>query len=222
MKARRSESVSGLSLTSWRQEKVAVPLFSTSSTVCAIRLKGRAVSSSLTSPRLTPASPVSSAPVNPRIEGSPAMISISGAAFSNCEVILPTSFTGRNNSPFLSKNSPEPSGCWRYEVLGIALKFLLERPGGGTRQFRRRRFHHGQDRAVAVERRAELLVALAPIQIGRNQRVDVGVDREVTGCVVAGRDRQNERDQDSERSKPRAGFDNRYNNTCQHIFSFSC
>ncbi len=128
MKARRSESVSGVSLTSWRQEKVAVPLFSTSSTVCAIRLKGRAVSSSLTSPRLTPASPVSSAPVNPRIEGSPAMISMSGAAFSNCEVILPTSFTGRNNSPFLSKNSPEPSGCWDTKFLASPLSFCSSAP----------------------------------------------------------------------------------------------
>ena len=111
MKARRSESVSGLSLSSSRQENVAVPVFSTFSTVWAIRLKGRAVPSSLTCPRLTPASPVSSAPVNPRIEGSPAMISIRGAADSNCPVSWPTSATGRNNSPFFSKNSPEPS-CW--------------------------------------------------------------------------------------------------------------
>ena len=46
MKARLSASVSGLSLTSSRQENVALPLLSTSSTVCEIRLKGRAVLSS--------------------------------------------------------------------------------------------------------------------------------------------------------------------------------
>ena len=93
-----------------RQENVAEPVFNTFSTVWAIRLKGRSVLSSLTFPRLTPASPVSSAPVNPRMLGSPAMISISGAADSNWPVSRPTSATGRNNSPFFSKNSPEPSG----------------------------------------------------------------------------------------------------------------
>ena len=54
MKERRSASVSGLSLVSSRQENVAEPLPSTSSTVCAIIENGRAVLSSLTSPRLTP------------------------------------------------------------------------------------------------------------------------------------------------------------------------
>ena len=110
MKARRSASVKGFSLTSSRQENVPEPVFSTFSTVWAIRLKGRAVPSSLIFPRLTPANPVSSAPVNPRMLGSPAMISISGAADSNWPVSWPTSATGRNNSPFFSKNSPEPSG----------------------------------------------------------------------------------------------------------------
>ena len=110
MKARRSESVSGVSLTSSRHENVAVPLFNTFSTVWEIRLKGRSVLSSFTCPRLTPARPVSSAPVSPRMLGSPAMISISGAAEENWPVSLPTSSTGRNSSPFFSKNSPEPSG----------------------------------------------------------------------------------------------------------------
>ena len=110
MKARLSESSIGLSLVNSRQEKVALPLLRMSSTVCAIMLNGRAVLSSLTSPRLTPASPVSSAPVSPRIEGSPAMISIKGAADSNWPVSWPSSAGGRNNRPFFSKNSPEPSG----------------------------------------------------------------------------------------------------------------
>ena len=110
MKARLSELVKGLSLTSSRQENVASRLFRTSSTVWAIRLKGRSALSSLAWPRLTPARPVSSAPVKPRIEGSPAMISIRGAADSSWPVTLPTSSTERNSSPFFSKNSPEPSG----------------------------------------------------------------------------------------------------------------
>ncbi len=110
MKARRSASVKGLSLTSSRQENVPEPVFNTFSTVWAISENGRSVESSLICPRLTPASPVSSAPVKPRMLGSPAMISISGAADSNCPVSRPTSAVGRNNNPFFSKNSPEPSG----------------------------------------------------------------------------------------------------------------
>ncbi|MGX1010115.1 hypothetical protein AB7M69_004472 [Bradyrhizobium japonicum] len=123
MKARLSESVSGSSLTSSRQEKLALPLLSTVSTVCAIWLKGRAVLSSLTWPRLTPASPVSSAPVRPRIEGSPAMISTKGAADSNWLVILATSSVGRNKRPFFSKNSPVPSCCidWKSVLLSFSL-----------------------------------------------------------------------------------------------------
>ncbi len=93
-----------------RQEKVPEPFFITFSTVWAISVNGRSVPSSLTCPRLTPASPVSSAPVIPRMLGSPAMISISGAADSNWPVNWLTSATGRNNSPFFSKNAPEPSG----------------------------------------------------------------------------------------------------------------
>jgi hypothetical protein len=46
------------------------------------------------------------------------MISISGAACSNWPVIWPTSRDGRNNRPFFSKKSPEPSGC-------IDTKFFL-------------------------------------------------------------------------------------------------
>ena len=109
MKARRSASVRGLSLTSSRQENVPAPVLTTLSTVCAICENGRSTLSSLKSPRLTPASPISSAPVNPRRLGSPAMISIRGAAEANWLVIRPTSAWGRNSSPSFSKNSPEPS-----------------------------------------------------------------------------------------------------------------
>jgi hypothetical protein len=42
----------------------------------------------------------------------------------------------------------------------------------------------------------------------------------MTDCVKARRYRKNKRDQDSEKGKPRASSDNRYDNTCQHSFSF--
>ena len=81
-------------------------------------------------------------------------------------------------------------------------------------------FHHGQDRAVPIECLVELIVALAPIELRRNQGVDVGVDFEVPGCVEAGRNRKDERDQDSRGGKPGTSSNNRYDNTCQHNFSF--
>jgi hypothetical protein len=55
----------------------------------------------------------------------------------------------------------------------------------------------------------------------RNQRVDVGVDFKMTGCIETGRYRKNKRDRDNQKGKPRAGSDNRYDNTGQHSFS-SC
>ena len=42
----------------------------------------------------------------------------------------------------------------------------------------------------------------------------------LSGRVEARADRQDERDQDSRKGKPRASLNNRNNNTCQHIFSF--
>ena len=123
MKERLSASVSGFWLTSSRQENVALSLARTFSTVWEIRLKGRAALSSLTWPRLTPARPVSSAPVRPRIEGSPAMISIRGAADSSWAVVLAISSIGRNSRPFLAKNSPEPSGCTASKFLVSPLSF---------------------------------------------------------------------------------------------------
>ncbi len=107
----------------------------------------------------------------------------------------------------------------RFEVGLVARQFLGQRLGCRAGQFRRRGLDDRENRPVAIEGGAELVIALAPVQIGRNQRVDVGVDGEMPGRIVARRYRENERDQNRERSKPRAGFDNRYDNTGQHIYS---
>ena len=66
----------------------------------------------------------------------------------------------------------------------------------------------------------ELIVALAPVEVGRNQLVDVGVDGEMPGRIVAPSDRQKQRDDDDESGKPRTGSDNGDNNTGQHFVSF--
>ena len=114
IKERRSASVNGLSLTSSRQEKVPEPVLSTCSTVSAICVNGRAVLSSLNSPRLTPTSPVSSAPVSPRRLGSPAMISISGAAEANWLVSSGDLGLGQEQQPVLFE---EFSGAERLQPI---------------------------------------------------------------------------------------------------------
>jgi hypothetical protein len=103
---------------------------------------------------------------------------------------------------------------------GIARQFLFQRSRRCASEFRRRGVHHGKDRSFPIECLFKLVIALAPIQILRNQRVDVGVDLEVPDCVEARRYRKDEGEQNSKKGKPRASFNNRYNNTCQHSFSF--
>ncbi len=125
----------------------------------------------------------------------------------------------QEQQPVLFKEFSGPERRNRFEVGLVARQFLGQRLGCRAGQFRRRALDDRENRAVPIEGRAELVIALAPVQIGRNQRVDVGVDGEMPGGIVARRYRKNERDQNRERSKPRAGFDNRYDNTGQHIYS---
>src|SRR5260370_17443493 len=106
-------------------------------------------------------------------------------------------------------------------MLGIAGQFLFERSARCAGELRRRSVHHGKNRSLPIECLLELIVALAPIKILRNQLVYIGVDCEMMGCIEARRYRKDKCDQDSEKSKPRASFDNRYDNTCQHSFFLS-
>ena len=97
---------------------------------------------------------------------------------------------GQEQQPVLFKKFSRAERLDRFEILRIAGQSLRQRSARRAGQFRRRRVHHGKDRPVPVECFAELVVALAPVQVGRNQRVNVGVDREVPGCVVARRYRK--------------------------------
>jgi len=108
----------------------------------------------------------------------------------------------------------------RQEILVIALKLLLKRGSRRAGLFRRWRLDHRKDRAVAVERLVEFLIALAPVQIGRNQRVNVGVDREMAARVVAGRGCQHEPKKQSQSGKTGTRSDDLNDYACQHAFSF--
>jgi hypothetical protein len=85
------------------------------------------------------------------------MISISGAAVSN------------------------------WPIIGIAGEFLCKRFARNAGELRCRSIDHGKNRSLPIECLLELIVALAPIKILRNQLVDVGVDGEVMGRIEARR-----------------------------------
>ena len=78
----------------------------------------------------------------------------------------------------------------RFEILGVTLELFRQRIGGAAGEFRRRRLHHRQDQFFAIEGLLELDVALAPVEIGRDQLVDVGIDGEMARGIDARRDRQ--------------------------------
>ena len=199
MKARRSASVRGLSLTSSRQENVAGTLVQH-----VLDRLGDQVEGPLGAVELDLAA-LDAGKSGFQRTGQSAQAGIAGHDLDQrrggFELAGQTGDLGhrQEQQPVLFKELPRAKRLDRFEMLGIASQFLVERGARGVREFRRRRFHHGQDRPVAVESLVELNVALAPIQIRRDQRVDVGVDLELSGGIEARRDRKDECDQDSER-----------------------
>jgi len=108
----------------------------------------------------------------------------------------------------------------RHEI-GLVV-FQLRFKGGRRRvgQLRGRRLHNGEDGGVTVERLIELDVALPPVHLVRDQRVDVGVDGEVLGGVITRPDGKEQPERRDQRGKAGTRLDDRDDNTCQHIISF--
>ena len=129
-------------------------------------------------------------------------------------------FHRQEQQPVLLEELAGTERLHRFEILGVAGQFSASALARGAGEFRRRRLDHGQDQLFAVERLLELVVALAPVEVGRNQLVDVGVDGEMPGRIEARPDRQEQREDDDESGKPRTGSDNRDDNTGQHIRFF--
>ena len=129
-------------------------------------------------------------------------------------------FDGEKQQPVLFKEFARSERRDRFEMLGVALELFEQRLRRGTGQFGGRRLHHGENQPLAIECLLELDVALAPVQVLRNQGVDIGVDGKVAGGVIAPRDRKHQRKDDDRDSKSRARSNNRDNDTCQHIISF--
>ena len=129
-------------------------------------------------------------------------------------------FHRQEQQPVLFEELAGTQRLHRFEMLGVAGELCEKRLARGTGEFGRRRLDDGENQFFAVERLLELVVALAPVEVGRNQRVDVGVDGEMPGGIVARSDRQKQREDDDESGKPRTGSDNGDNNTGQHFVSF--
>ena len=217
MKARLSESVSGLSLTSSRQEKVALPVFSTSSIGRGDQVERPLGAVELDLPALDAGKP------GFQRAGQPANRGIAGHDFDQgcCGGKLAGHFAdlglGKVQQAVLLEEFAGAERLHRGEMRGVSGQLLQQRGRCRIGQFRRRQIHHRQDGAVAIERLVELVVALAPVELGRDQRVDVGVDQEILRGVVAGSDRKNEPDKDDKEGKPRASLNDRNDNTGQHI-----
>ena len=110
----------------------------------------------------------------------------------------------------------------RLEVLLVTLEPVRQRCRRRVRQFRGRRLDHGEDQFLAIERPLELHIALAPVEFGGNQFIDIGIDRKMADRIDARGDRQGERQDQDERCKARTGLNNRDDNICQHFVSFRC
>ena len=132
MKARRSESVRGLSLTSSRQENVAEPVFNTFSTVWAIRLKGRSVLSSLTLSALDAGKP------GFQRAGQSPHAGIAGHDFDQRRGDFELSGQpadlrrGQEQQPVFFKEFSGAERLNRFEMLGVARQFLCERRARGV------------------------------------------------------------------------------------------
>jgi hypothetical protein len=129
-------------------------------------------------------------------------------------------FHRQEQQPVLFEELAGTQRLHRFEILGVAGEFCGQRLARDAGEFRRRRLDHGKNQFFAVERMLELIVALAPVEVGRDQLVDVGIDGEMPGRIVARSDCQKQGDDDDESGKPRTGSDNGDNNTGQHFVSF--
>ena len=129
-------------------------------------------------------------------------------------------FHGQEQQPVLFEEFAGTQWLHRFEMRGVAGKFFSQRLARSTGKFGRGRLDDGENQLFAVERLLELIVADAPVEVGRNQLVDVGVDGEMLRGIVARSDRQKQGGNDDESGKPRTGSDNGDNNTGQHFVSF--
>ena len=89
-----------------------------------------------------------------------------------------------------------------------------------VRECRRKLDRRGLDAELRAESLLELDVTLAPVKVGRDQLVDVGVDGKMARGIDARRNGKHERKDQDERSEARTGLYNRDNNIRQHIVSF--
>ena len=222
MKARLSESVSGLSLTSSRQEKVALPLFEHVLDGLRDQVEGPLGAVELDLAALD------AGKAGFQRAGQAADAGIAGHDLDQgrggFELAgeLADLFDGQEQQAVLLKELAGAERLHRFEMSWCRRRASAPAPrpprwsSSGVGASTTARIVRSRSNASL-----ELVVALAPVQIGRNQRVDVGVDGEIAGrCRSPPRPQGRARTGRRREGKPRASLNNRDNNTCQHIFSF--
>ena len=214
MKARRSESVKGLSLTSSRQEKVAVPLVQDVLDRLRDQVEGPFGVVELDLSALDAGKPGFQRAGQAADRGIAGHDLDQGRGGFELAGDLADLFHRQEQQAVLFEELAGAERLHRFEMSWCRRRALSQAPcaaalvssGVGASTTARIGL-------FPVERLLELVVALAPVQIGRNQRVDVGVDGEVPGRVEARPDRKEQREEDNEGGKPRTGSNNRDNNT---------
>ena len=222
MKARLSESVSGLSLTSSRQEKVAVALVQHVLDGLRDQVEGPRGIVELDLPALDAGKPgfqragqaADRGIAGHDLDQGRGGFELAGDLGRPPRRAGTTARSSRRTRRIRAAAPIRNSWCRRSSFSASALAAALV-------EFRRRRLHHGEDQlAPGRTPCSNWLSRLRQSRFWRNQRVDVGVDGEIAGGVEARRDRKQRARGRRREGKPRASLNNRDNNTCQHIFSF--
>ena len=181
MKARRSESVKGLSLTSSRQENVAVALVQDVLDRLGDQVEGPLGIVELDLPALDAGKPGFQRTGQAADRGIAGHDLDQGRGGFELAGDLADLFHRQEQQPVLFEELAGTQRLHRFEMLCVAGEFFGQRLARGAGEFRRRRLDHGENQSFAVERLLELIVPLAPVEVGRNQLVDVGVDGEIAG-----------------------------------------
>ena len=94
----------------------------------------------------------------------------------------------------------------RFEIGVVFGQFLFERGTGGACKLGSRRLDDRDDQPLLIERLFEGDIALAPVKLGRDQLVDIGIDCEISGRINARRHGECHGSQDDQKGESGANL----------------
>ena len=107
------------------------------------------------------------------------------------------------------------------ELISLWQQLTLKSRGRRSGEFRRRSLDNGQNGVISTWKGfLERNFTLTPVQIGRNQGGDIGIDGEILVGIEACRRRESHAYQEHQPCMARAKTNNGDNDPCQHRFSF--